>query len=237
MHVTVSFSASPLPAQISTDSFSVELNGRLPPWEHLPRPHLEEELRRRGLPYEGTRYELVLRLLNHNTWILSKKGTREIYKQKLNLHQKQSLEKIIPFELFPKFAPEIRLMIWECSLPGPLILHANGLCREGGIIFLYKDNTHNPAALSACRESRAVTLKRYSLAFGTSNVYANLSGGDILFFGENTREAIQQNFANICWTVDFMPQVQATLCFPPLWRLIWQKLRILPSPPIYGALL
>jgi len=41
----------------------------------------------------------------------------------------------------------------------------------------------NPAALSTCTEARAVALRRYRLAFGTSNVYFDFKGGDILYFG------------------------------------------------------
>lgn len=51
------------------------------------------------------------------------------------------------------------------------------------LLFPKEDNLPNPAALSACRESRAVALKRYRLCFGAPNLYADLPGGDILHFG------------------------------------------------------
>jgi hypothetical protein len=37
--------------------------------------------------------------------------------------------------------------------------------------------------LSVCRESRSVALKKFKLCLGTPNVYADFSGGDILYFG------------------------------------------------------
>lgn len=73
---------------------------------------------------------------------------------------------------------------WTFSLPGPRILQYQSL--HGPIcehkLFVRKEwQPPNPAALSTCRESRAIALKRYKLCFGTTNVYADLPGGDILY--------------------------------------------------------
>ncbi|CZR58348.1 uncharacterized protein PAC_08240 [Phialocephala subalpina] len=97
---------------------------------------------------------------------------------------------------------EIRLMIWELSLPGPRVLTVSDYRRCSDrqpflspcslqklvlmcsrLLFPKEDNPPNPAALSTCRESRAVALKRYRLCFGAPNLYADLPGGDILHFG------------------------------------------------------
>jgi hypothetical protein len=56
--------------------------------------------------------------------------------------------------------------------------------RDTDMLFFHRDDNHpNPTALSVCRESRAIALKKYRLCFGTPNIYANLSGRDILYFG------------------------------------------------------
>ncbi len=90
----------------------------------------------------------------------------------------------MPFILFSEFPVEIRLLIWEFSLPGPRVL---GVHRREVDNFHFREieNHYNPTALSVCRESREVALKHYRLCFGTTNVYADLSGGDILYFGRS----------------------------------------------------
>jgi hypothetical protein len=52
--------------------------------------------------------------------------------------------------------------------------------------FREHDNESNPVALSVCRESRHVALRKYHLCFGTPNIYADLSS-DILYFGSHWR--------------------------------------------------
>lgn len=75
-------------------------------------------------------------------------------------------------------------MIWDFSLPGPRILCVSSQVRlEERLHFPRSKNPSNPVALSACRESREVALKRYRLCFGTTNIYADLAGGDILHLG------------------------------------------------------
>jgi hypothetical protein len=75
-------------------------------------------------------------------------------------------------------------MIWKLSFPGPRVLGVSDRRRFPDKLYFRENENHpNPAALSACQESRAVALKHYHLCFGTSNVYADLTGGDILYFG------------------------------------------------------
>jgi len=145
---------------------------------------LRAELKRRGLPLTGKREQLVERINDHNKSIMASAGRLEIYHRKLDVYQKQTLVEVVPFEQFPEFPIEIRLIVWEFSLPEPRILSVGELRRSDGKLHFPKDDNHpNPAALSACRESRTVALKSYRLCFGTTYLYANLSGGDILSFG------------------------------------------------------
>lgn len=61
---------------------------------------------------------------------------------------------------------------------------------EGGeevLTFPKRHQPPNPLALSVCRESREVALRKYRLCFGTTNVYANLDT-DIIFFSPYPRE-------------------------------------------------
>ena len=153
---------------------------------------LRAELQRRGLPHIGKRDQLVKRIKEHNEWILTPKGRREIYHQKLDIFQKRALAEVVAFEPFSHLPVELRLMIWELSLPEKRILSVGGTRRSTGNSYVPKDklyfpkddNHPNPAALSACQESRAVALKRYRLCFGTTHLYADLPGGDILHFGQ-----------------------------------------------------
>ncbi len=54
--------------------------------------------------------------------------------------------------------------------------------KRPSVWFPASHHTPNPAALSVCRESREIALKRYHLAFGTHNIYADWDI-DILYFG------------------------------------------------------
>ncbi|KAF8856840.1 hypothetical protein BDZ45DRAFT_455551 [Acephala macrosclerotiorum] len=74
-------------------------------------------------------------------------------------------------------------MIWQMSLPGPRVLSSAYHISQYEMRFPCEINGPNPGALSTCRDSNAVALKRYRLCFGTSNIYADLSGGDILYLG------------------------------------------------------
>lgn len=166
---------------------SHSVHGSGPEWASRPLPQLQPELKRRGLSHDGTKAELIERIKEHNCWILTNEGKREIYLYKLDLLLKEALENVVPFDLLPKLPTEIRLIIWAYSLPGPRVLNSSDRRVQDLELFFYgKENDHNPAALSVCRESRIVAWKRYSLCFGTNNAYADLPGGDILFFGSTS---------------------------------------------------
>jgi hypothetical protein len=148
----------------------------------FPTPELRSELKRRGLPHDGTRTELIKRIKYQNKLILSPAGQWDIFHKKLDLHHKQSLKKVVPFPRFPKLPPEIRLLIWEFSFLPRILTTTRQIGRSvKRLRFMQKENHFNPVTLSVCRESRAVTLKHYRLCFGTTNIYADLSR-DVLYF-------------------------------------------------------
>jgi hypothetical protein len=149
---------------------------------------LRYELRRRGLPSDGTKADLVDRIKTHNLHVISPEGVREKYDRGLAIVKEAAMEAIAPFPQFSLLPVEVRLMIWEYSLPGPRVLTVS-CCRDPPKIhFREDDNLPNPGMLSACSESRSVALKRFKLCPGTSNVYADFSGGDILYFGRHWDE-------------------------------------------------
>jgi hypothetical protein len=147
-------------------------------YSSLKVKELKAELKLRGLRVAGTKDDLVKRLRD-NDW-------------------EQWILKIPIFNHFPNLPLELQSAIWRLSLPGPRTLFIEG---DSWVRPPYKDKdepfdhfelkldfsangrTPNPAALSACRASRDVALKFYRLCFGTTNVYADLPGGDILCFG------------------------------------------------------
>jgi len=156
---------------------------------------LRGELERRGLSQLGTKVQLIQRIKRHNDWCWSVKGIMKNYHRRRDDVQRAAMERVVPFNLFSKFPTEIRLLIWEFSLLGPRFLnvcdendHANNSRRTDTLRFLEDDNHPNPAALSTCRESRDIALQRYRLCFGTSYLYADLSGGDILYFGRHCHQ-------------------------------------------------
>lgn len=69
-------------------------------------------------------------------------------------------------------------------MPGPRVLRCDGPICEHKLFFPKDWQPPNPAALSVCRESRAIALKRYKLCFGTTNIYADLPGGDIVHLND-----------------------------------------------------
>jgi hypothetical protein len=163
---------------------------RRPPWPQSIQSQtvarLRDELLRRGLPADGTRAELVHRIKEHNFHVISPKGLREKYHRKLTFVKEVEMEAIAPFPQFRLFPVEVRLMIWEYSLPGPRVLTVSDNIHCFGsnqLHFREDDNLPNPGMLSACRESRSVALKKFKLCLGTPNVYVDFSGGDILYLG------------------------------------------------------
>jgi hypothetical protein len=117
---------------------------------------------------------------------------------KIKALNEEEMDKDVPFDRFPLLPVEIRLMIWKLFLPGARVLSVSDSLPDFGyrensfglitstvekLAFRKHDNPPNPGALSICQESRAVALQRYRLCFGTSHVYADLLGGDVIYFG------------------------------------------------------
>ncbi|KAH8784373.1 hypothetical protein BGZ57DRAFT_925369 [Hyaloscypha finlandica] len=77
----------------------------------------------------------------------------------------------LKFTLFPKLPPELRNKIWEFALPGPrkitietwdcVIVHVKLQHRHRQ----QQNKSDIPVTLHVCRDSRAIALKHYSLAF------------------------------------------------------------------------
>jgi hypothetical protein len=155
---------------------------RRTPW---PGAQLRDELLRRGLPPDGTEAELVDRIKTHNDHAISPEGVRERYHRRLTIVKEAAMEAIVPFPQFLRLPVEIRLMIWKYSLPGPRVLTVTkiDIPHPDKLHFREDDNPPNPGMLCVCRESRSVALERFKLCLGTLNVYADFSGGDILYFG------------------------------------------------------
>lgn len=132
---------------------------------------LRSELRRRGLPVSGTKDKVVKRIEEYNASLYTAR-----YQEMLTAFKEASLAAVVPFELFTKFTAEIRLMIWDLSLPGPRVLNSDGIRGNPPKPYFGKNSTPpNPAALFVCKESREVALQRYRLCFNTSSVYADFS--------------------------------------------------------------
>jgi hypothetical protein len=166
----------------------------LPPPRKWAKAHprfLKPELARRGLPSWGAQSTLIARLKasdppTHRTF----EGRKASHQRALKRLQNASLSKIIPFPQFQNLPLEIREYIWDLSLPGPRVLtldltldtnrHAHN---PEKLFFSRLFKAKNPVALKTCKESRRVAKRRYKLCFGTGNVYADLKGGDILYFG------------------------------------------------------
>jgi hypothetical protein len=161
----------------------------LPPPRKWAKAHprfLKPELRRRGLPNLGTQSTLIARLKasdapTHRTF----EGRKASHQRALKRLQNASLSKIIPFPQFQNLPLEIREYIWDLSLPGPrvLTLDTHRAHNPEKLFFSRLFKAKNPVALKICKESRRVAKRRYKLCFGTGNVYADLMGGDVLYFG------------------------------------------------------
>jgi hypothetical protein len=177
----------------------------LPPPRRWAKAHprfLKPELARRGLPSWGTQSTLIARLKASdaptNRTFESRKSSHQRALKRL---QNASLSKIIPFPQFQNLPLEIREYIWDLSLPGPrvLTLGENRYAPNCERLFfsrLFK--ARNPVALKVCKESRTVAKRRYKLCFGTGNVYADLKGGDILYFGP---EYLDGHFLDTPWEI------------------------------------
>jgi 2EXR family len=85
------------------------------------------------------------------------------------------------FTLFPELPPELRLIIWKMSIPGPRIVEVR--C-ENPSWNCFNNQSVLPGSFSANRESRAATLKKDNLAFAPlfrQPVYFNFAI-DTLYF-------------------------------------------------------
>lgn len=152
-------------------------------WTKRRVPDLRAELKEKLLPDDGRKRVLIERLKFADGGILhTPAGRKLVYEQ----GYQQQLDSIPPFKYFSQFPPEIRDLIWEFSLPGPRVLRMKTRGAPSidtdKLLFPKRNRTPNPAALSLCRRSRAIALQRYKLCFGTPDVYADLSGGDVLYF-------------------------------------------------------
>ena len=155
---------------------------------HLLKPELE----RRQLPQSGLHEILEKRLKASDAKTLqTRQGRQDTYKRQVKRLRDDALSRIRPFTQFKRFPFDIREYIWQLSLPGPrvLTLDSSQPLNSHKLSFSRLYTTPNPVALSVCIESRIIAQKRYKLAFGTSNIYADLPGGDILFFGPQISSA------------------------------------------------
>jgi hypothetical protein len=167
-------------------------------WKSLSE--LQEECRYRGIPDTGDKSALMNRLWTVHEQCWGPEGRKRDYERRLEVYRKKRWAEIVPFVWFNRFPKDIRLMVWEYSLPGPRTIcpehepyrsssafqNANGALQRDDmgrkLYFPKSHHTPNPAALAVCRESRDIGLKRYRLCFASKNIYADLDI-DILFFG------------------------------------------------------
>lgn len=81
------------------------------------------------------------------------------------------------FECFPKFPPELRRMIWKLALPGPRVIEVVAHCvlrgPEKTKTKTLAVNVDMPALMHVCRESRQVSLEKYSVKLANNKKYPN----------------------------------------------------------------
>lgn len=158
-------------------------------WKSIP--DMQEELRYYGLPDEGDRFTLMDRLYTAHEERWSPEGKMLDIERRFEVFRQKRLNEIEPFLWFNKLPKEIRLMVWEMSLPDQRIIWIDKFPKPLTTDYdsSRKDRTlhspkfksdPNPSALAVCRESRYIGLQRYRLAFGTPNIYADFRS-DIFF--------------------------------------------------------
>lgn len=86
-------------------------------WKSLE--DMQEELRYRGLPDTGDKSVLMDRLYTVDEGNWGPEGRKLDYERRLEVYRNKKLAEIVPFLWFNKFPKDIRLVIWEHSLPGP----------------------------------------------------------------------------------------------------------------------
>ena len=116
-----------------------------------------DELGRRGLICTGGRTELVERLKAHNKSILTPAGCKEIYQRKLEDYNKATMDQIVPCDSFGRLPVEIRLMIWELSLPAPRVLSVSSYPRSEKRLHL---KTTIPRTLLLCQHAGSLERSR-----------------------------------------------------------------------------
>lgn len=110
--------------------------------------------------------------------------------------------------------PEVRAMIWECTLPPQRIFH---VC--SAVSFHPKDKPstvrrfafhiqhEQPATLSVCRESRAAALRRGFFISKCPHIWFD-PDVDMLYFDRNNRRFLQSKEGEPLYTFDGLDRVQ-----------------------------
>ncbi len=76
----------------------------------------------------------------------------------------------VGFPQFSQIPRDIRLLVWQHSLPGPRLVDLCHNCDRAG----YTTKCETPAALWVCQESRKEALRFYTLSFGTSSTESTI---------------------------------------------------------------
>ena len=92
------------------------------------------------------------RIKTHNLHIINPEGVRERYHRRLTIVKEVEMEAIVPFPQFQLLPVEVRLMIWEYSLPGPRVLTVSNTRGRDPYKHHFRedDNLPNPGMLSVC---------------------------------------------------------------------------------------
>lgn len=143
------------------------------------------------------------------------------------------------FEQFPLLPPEIRNMIWDLALPGPVVYDIYPASStqmtpaEQGLRFVHPSSEPPPALAAVCRESRSLALHRYRpLTLDGTTKYVNLRQDILLLESSLYRmdlfralyfmgqiPVIRENLRSLAFGTSY--GVHTGLCHPILG---WQKL-------------
>ncbi|TVY44582.1 hypothetical protein LOCC1_G005252 [Lachnellula occidentalis] len=86
-------------------------------WKSLE--DMQEELRYRDLPDTGDKSALMDRLYTVDEENRDPEVRKLDYERRFEVHRKKKLAEVVPFLWFNKIPKDVRLVIWEHSLPGP----------------------------------------------------------------------------------------------------------------------